>query len=212
MREPFIEEMDDAVFDYMNYQREQHGYMTIQEICELIENGNTIYDPFSVLISRRCKIGTNNYFFPSVSVFCAEEGDITIGNANIFYTNTLITAVNGPISIGSGNQFGEGGFVAKANRPGANITIGDNGRYLGGSSVYGESILGSGSQLLGPVSADSCHLEAGGSWRDSDPHERAGLLKGIGKAQDLLVPKGHVIISRDGNFSIGDMFSQADIR
>ena len=210
MEAAYFEEMDLSLTDQMNILREQHGYMTLPEIMALADRGNIIYDPFSVLISRKCQIGSNNYFFPSVSFFCGEEGELVIGNGNIFYTNSLFTAQNGPIIIGSGNQFGEGGFYAKANREGSNIRIGDYGRYLGGASVYGDSDLGSGSQLLGGVSIDNCRLEEGESYRHPDPNSRAGLLKGYGAARDILVPRGSVIIGKNGVFSIDKIQNQAD--
>ena len=211
MENLYFDAMDVApsLLDKMDDLRNQQGYMTLHEVMNLTERGNVIFDPFSVLISRKCQIGSNNYFFPSISLFCGEEAELIIENGNIFYTNTLFSAEKGPISIGSGNQFGEGGFYAKANREGSNIRIGNNGRYLGGASVYGDSELGSGSQLLGGVSVDNCRLEEGESYRHPDPNVRAGLLKGYGPAKDLLVPRGSVIMAKNGSFSIDNLQNQS---
>ncbi|MCY1707769.1 AraC family transcriptional regulator [Pannonibacter sp. SL95] len=153
-------------------------------------------------------IGTGNIIFPCVSLFCGDQGELSIGDNNTFFSNSLIEAVSGPIVIGSINQFGEGGFSAKTNRPGASIVVGDNGRYLNGAAVFGETILGTGSQILGAITVDSCHLEAGQSYKDADPDLRAGLLKGSGVARDLTVAAGQVILG-NGSFSLNDIKPQA---
>ncbi|MCJ8507437.1 AraC family transcriptional regulator [Rhizobium lemnae] len=188
--------------------RRLRGLMTIGDIEDLVERGNVIFDPFSVLISATAKIGTGNIIFPCVSLFCVDQGELLIGDNNTFFSNSLIEAVSGPIVIGSINQFGEGGFTAKTNRPNARIVIGDNGRYINGASVFGETILGTGSQILGAITVDSCHLEAGHSYKDSDPDLRAGLLKGSGVARNLTVPTGQVILG-NGLFSTNEIKPQA---
>ncbi|WP_141103901.1 hypothetical protein [Rhizobium sp. R634] len=154
--------------------RRSRGLMTIADTGKLTERGNIIFDPFSVLIAADVKIGRDNIIFPCVSLLCRELGELLIGDNNTFYSNSLVEAVSGPISIGSSNQFGEGGFTAKTNRLGARIVIGDHGRYLSGASVFGEATLGTGSQILGAITVDSCHLEAGQSHKESDPDLRGG--------------------------------------
>lgn len=188
--------------------RRSRGLMTIADIQELVERGNVIYDPFSVLIAAKAKIGTRNVIFPCVSLFIDGQGELVIGDNNTFFSNSLIEAVSGPIVVGSFNQFGEGGFTAKTNRPNARIVIGDSGRYLNGAAVFGEATLGSGSQILGAITVDSCHLEAGQSYKDADPDLRAGLLKGAGAARNLTVPTGQVILG-NGSFSLHDIKPQS---
>lgn len=189
--------------------RRTRGIMTIGEIEVLVKKGNTIFDPFSVLISAAAKIGTGNVIFPCVSLFCSGEGDLLIGNGNTFFSNSLVEAAFGPIIIGSSNQFGEGGFTAKTNRPETCIKIANSGRYLNGAAVFGTSALGTGSQILGAITVDSCCLESGESFMDADPDRRAGLLKGFGVARNLTVPAGQVILGA-GLFSISDIRSQND--
>lgn len=193
---------------FINNVRRQHDLMTIEEIEMLVEKGNIIYDPLSVLISTNTKIGTGNIIFPCTSIFCSNKSELSIGNKNIFHSNSFFDAVFGPITIGSNNQFGEGGFTAKTNRAGAKIIIGDNGRYLGGASIFGETILGTGSQILGAINVDSCHLEAGQSYMDADLDRRAGLLKGFGVVRDIIVPAGQVIHG-NGSFSLKDIKPQS---
>ena len=112
------------------------------------------------------------------------------------------------IQIGSGNQFGEGGFTAKANRPGAFIGIANDGRYIGGASVFGSTHLGDGCQLIGAISADSCRLEGGGSWRHGDADMRGALLKGFGPARNLSLKRGQVIDGK-GTFSVDEIKPQS---
>ncbi len=181
-------------FNALNTLRRERGLMTIDEIMALISAGNAILDPFSTLISSGVTLGSGNTLYPCVSLLCADGMQLAMGNGNIFHSNTLIEASMGPVIIGNGNQFGEGGFTAKANRAGAAISIGDTGRYLNGAAVFGETTLGTGSQLLGAVTVDDCHLAPGGSFREPDPDLRAGLLKGSGVARNLTVPAGHVIV------------------
>ncbi len=181
------------VVDYMNDLRRRQGLLTIDEIVALGERGNTIYDPFSVLISRHAVIGRDNVFYPNVTLFCGEDSQLRLRDGNVLHPLTILDAASGPIRIGSGNQFGEGGLTIRCNRPDAAIEVGDDGRYMGGASVFGQTFLGSGSQLLGAIIVDSCRLEAGGSFRTPDPDARAGLLKGHGTARNLTVSQGCVI-------------------
>ena len=189
--------------------RRARGLMTLDQIAALVARGNVVFDPFSTLIAAAARIGTGNVFHPCVTVDCTPGADLVIGDGNLLHANTTLVAETGPIVIGSGNQFGEGGFVAKANRAGADIRIGDHGRYLGGASVYGACRLGAGSQILGAITADDCLLEGGGSFRHPDPDGRAGLLKGAGVARGLTVGLGRVIVG-NGAFRQADEEPQSN--
>lgn len=197
--------MDITIFNRM---RKDNGFMTLDELCGLCEAGNIIYDPFSTLIYKDIKIGKGNIFFPNVILSGKNGNTLEIGDFNMFYSNTTIEASAGPILMGSDNQFGEGGFTVKANRSGAVVKVGHNGRYLGGASVFGVSDLQSGSQILGQITVDSCILESGGDWHEPSPDERAGLLKGFGTASNLIIPRGHVI-NGAGLFMEGDIEHQS---
>lgn len=187
--------------------RRARGLMTIEELAALVGRGNVVFDPFSTLISIAARIGSGNVFHPCVTVACGPGVELTIGDDNVFHSTTAITAETGPVTIGSGNRFGEGGFVARTDRDEAAIEIGDEGRYVGGVSVFGRSRLGSGSQILGAITAQDCELEAGGSFRAPDPDDRAGLLKGAGTARGLRVPRGHVVVGQ-GVFRAADLEPQ----
>jgi hypothetical protein len=193
---------------FLDETRRNHGLMTLEEIKELAQRGNVVFDPFSLLISHSVSIGSGNVFFPNVSLMADNHATLSIKDDNRFHPLTVIEAQSGPIMIGTGNQFGEGGFTARTNRPHAVIHIGDHGRYLGGASVFGQCELGSGSQILGAITSQDCTLEAGLSFKDDDVDQRAGLLKGAGLARSLTVPKGFVI-SAQGDFSIADLKPQS---
>lgn len=188
--------------------RSAQSMLTIKEIVSLIDQGNIIFDPFSVLISSKVRIGTGNIIHSCVSLLTSSEGEISLGDGNTLHPNCSFLAEDAVIKIGSRNQFGEGGFTAKANRKGAHIEISDNGRYLGGASVFGTTKLGNGCQLLGSINVDNCVLEGGGSWGDGDPDERGALLKGIGAARGLSLTRGQVIAGQ-GTFHMDDVKSQS---
>lgn len=178
---------------FMDDARRSRGYLTIPELEDLVGRGNIVFDAFSVLISRGVRIGSGNVFHSGVHMATSASGTIHIGDRNTFHSQTLLECSHGAIAIGSGNQFGEGGFTAKANRPDAAITIGDAGRYVGGASIFGVSRLGTGSQILGAITVDSCTLDAGAPFTNPDPDLRAGLLKGSGTARGITVPTGCVL-------------------
>ncbi|SCY47508.1 hypothetical protein [Microvirga guangxiensis] len=178
--------------------RRTQGFLGVEAVLALAETGNVVLDPFSILIANNARIGASNIFYPGVTIRCVAPGELTIGDGNTFHSGTWLSAEMGTLTIGNSNLFGEGGgFMAKADRAGARIVIGDHGRYQGGASVFGETFLGSGSQLLGMIMVDSCHLAAGGSFRESDPDSRAALLKGQGVARNLRLEVGQVISTRD---------------
>jgi hypothetical protein len=180
-------------FEKLDGVRAEHGYLTLAETFVLIDSGNAVLDPFSLLIGRAVAVGRRNTFYPNVTIACDTAGAIAIGDDNAFHSGTSLFAVGGWIAIGARNQFGEGGFIARADRAGAMIEIGDEGRYLGGAAVYAAAYLGSGSQILGAVAVQDCTLGAGGSHEHSDPDSRGAVLKGVGRARHLSLATGQVI-------------------
>ncbi|MEZ0172622.1 AraC family transcriptional regulator [Microvirga sp. TS319] len=202
-------ELQPSVITRINEARRALGLLDIEAVLALAERGNVILDPFSTLIGAHARIGTGNMFYPCVTLHGSVPGALLIGDGNTFHSGTWLAAETGTITIGDGNLFGEGGgLTAKANRPGARIAIGDHGRYQGGASVFGETTLGSGSQLLGAITVDTCSLAAGGSFRDPDPDCRGALLKGHGTARNLRLGAGQVIAG-SGIFRMEDAKPQS---
>ncbi len=194
-------------FGLLNAARERLGFLDISQTIALNQEGNIVLDPFSTLISRGVRLGSGNVIYPSAILECDAPGILTIGDNNIFRSGTEIAALGGVISIGNGNQFGEGGFFAKANREGARIEIGNSGRYLSGATVVGKTVLGSGSQILGSITADNCELEAGEPYSHPDPDLRAAVLKGQGLARQIKLARGEVI-QGNGRFAREDILRQ----
>ena len=186
--------------------RRARGLLTIEETLALSAHGTVILDPFSILIARSVAIGRDNILHPNVQLVGVAA--LSVGDGNIFHMGTRVEAVTGPIRIGHRNEIGDGGFSARTTSPGARITIGDDGRYHLNCAVTGVCNLGSGSQILGPITVDSCVLGAGGSHRESNADLRGAVLKGTGRARGLSLARGQVI-QGFGVFDIRDVKMQS---
>ena len=69
-------------------------------------------------------------------------------------------------------------------------------------------MLGTGSQVIGPIRVQNCHLGEGDDHTAPDPDTRGGVLKGYGLARGLAVPQGHVIAG-NGTFNLEEMKRQS---
>ncbi len=185
---------------YSDEQRIKRGFYTTAELIENIGQQNTILDEHSVLISKKIIVGHNNLFYPGVIIEQQNEGALRIGDDNIFYPGTYICGSYGIITINNKNEFGPAGVTVRANMPGARIEIGNEGRYCDGASIMGETTLGSGSQILGNITVQSCELAGGGSSKEPNPDKRAAVLKGYGLARGIRLTAGQVI-NGNGNFA-----------
>ncbi len=121
------------MYDQVNAIRKSKGFLSVEQTLLLTEQGNTVLDPFSVLISESANIGDDNLFYPNVIIQSDHSSEITIGSGNVFYPQTLMIAeAGGGVTIGNNNQFGDNGCSVKANLASSVIEIADNGRYLNG--------------------------------------------------------------------------------
>ncbi|MEP3279529.1 MAG: hypothetical protein ABJN26_01390 [Stappiaceae bacterium] len=188
--------------------RRRLGFLSVAETLQLNELGNTIVDPFSTLIGRQVQIGHGNLFYPAVTIECSGEGSVLIGSNNTFHSGTRIQSENGVVEIGDDNQFGDGGFIARSNRSAA-IKIGNGGRYTSGATIVGNTALGSGSQVLGPITVENCELGEGETFAHPDPDLRAAVLKGQGRARGIKISAGEVIAGQ-GPFDPGSVQRQTD--
>ena len=189
-------------------QRSGRGFMSVAQLLEaLTGGGNVVLDPFSTLISQGVDIGRGNTFYPNVIIEATNGGAIMVGTGNVFYPGTMLQADGGTIKIGDRNQLGGGGLNIFANTPEAGVEIGSDGRYMLGADITAPCLLGSGTQILGAISAQNCRLEAGGSYQEADPERRGGVLKGCGRARNLIVKQGEVI-NGHGSFSQSQVESQ----
>jgi carbonic anhydrase/acetyltransferase-like protein (isoleucine patch superfamily) len=169
------------------------GFLSLEETLALANRKAMMPDPCSVLISAGVALGDGMTLWPNVILQASGEGRIGIGAGTVLFPGTRIVASGGEVTIGSGAEIGEeGGFTIKA-EAGAAIEIGDGARLLGGGSLSLSNRIGHGAQILGPIRCQNCRLGDGVSYRDPEPDERGGVLKGSGVARDIEVAQGHVI-------------------
>ena len=176
-------------------QREKAGFLSIRQTLALVDRGNTVFDPWSLLISGTVQIGSGNIFYPNVVVQGREPGALVIGDKNTFNPSTFLDAQEGIILIGDSNLFGDGGVSIKANQSGTTIQIGNGGRYSHGAIVSGQTSLGSGTQILGPVHVENCSLAAGGTFEEENPDKRGAVAKGSGRVRNLNLKRGDVAVA-----------------
>lgn len=189
--------LGDDLLAKIDQQRVLRGFMPISEMLALMtERGSVVLDPFSTLISRGVVIGTGNFLYPNVILQVTNSGSLIVGNDNVLHPGAKLHADSGSITIGDDNEFGDGGVRIKASEIDALIKIGNRGRYMSGAEIVGTCSLGSGSQILGAISAQNCTLEAGHSYKEPDAEKRGGVLKGFGVARNLVVGRGEVLNGR----------------
>ncbi|WP_313134334.1 hypothetical protein [Anaerocolumna sp.] len=179
--------------EIMEKYRLENNFYTLSEMRVLCKD-NTIYDFFSVLISKNVTFGKNNIIYPGVIMEADMESNIAIGNHNVFFNNTHLEAKSsGEIIIGNCNNFMNGGISVRSNMPNSKITFSNNGRYDGRINIFGNCEFGEGSQIIGTINVYNCTLIGGGSYNEKDPDRRAGIIKGFGTAKNIVVNMGMVI-------------------
>jgi carbonic anhydrase/acetyltransferase-like protein (isoleucine patch superfamily) len=154
-----------------------------------------VLDPFSTLISAGTRIGAGTVIYPNVVIQRDETSTLALGSRNVLFPGALLLAANGGrLVIGNECEFGPGTVQVKANRPDADIAIGNGARLLNGCELTGQSQLGDGCQIIGPVQAQSVQLGGGlGGYAWPEPGERGALLKGAGLARGIRLSRGEVI-------------------
>jgi hypothetical protein len=146
-----------------------------------------------VLVSADVQLEAGIVLWPNVILQASDGGRIAVGRGTQLFPGTRIVASGGTVTVGAQAEIGEeGGFTIKAGAGNA-ISIGDGARLLGGGSLALSNRIGRGTQILGPIRCQNCVLGGGGTYRDPEPDERGGVLKGSGVARNVDVPQGHVI-------------------
>jgi carbonic anhydrase/acetyltransferase-like protein (isoleucine patch superfamily) len=185
--------------------RERLCFLSLAETIAFAHRGVLIPDAGSVLISADVLLEDGVVLWPNVILQSSDSGRITVGRDTSLFSGTRIVAAGGPVTIGMGAEIGEeGGFTIEADM-GEIIAIGDGACLLGGGSLNLSNRIGRGAQILGPIRCQNCALGDGGTYRDSEPDERGGVLKGSGVARHVEVPQGHVI-------QAFGLFAEADMR
>ena len=173
--------------------RRRLGFLSLGETIALAQLDILLPDPTSVLVSAGVQLEAGIVLWPNVILQASGGGRIAVGRGTQLFPGTRIVASGGTVRIGVEAKIGEeGGFTIKASA-GDIIGIGDGARLLGGGSLALSNRIGRGAQILGPIRCQNCTLGDGGSYRDQEPDERGGVLKGSGVARNIEVPQGHVI-------------------
>ncbi len=173
--------------------RRRLGFLGVGETAALSEHGVVIPDPASTLVSPDVVLREGVVLWPGTILQTLGAGRLVIGAGTVLFPGTRIVADGGSISIRGGAEIGEeGGFTIRA-MAGETTEVGDGARLLGGGSLTLSNRIGWGAQILGPIRCQSCSLGDGDTYRDPDPDQRGGVLKGSGVARGIIVPQGHVI-------------------
>lgn len=173
--------------------RRSLGFLSLAETTAVTHCGVLIPDPSSVLISADVQLHDGVTLWPNVILQVSDGGRIAVGSRTNLFPGTRIVATGGMVTIGREVEIGEeGGFTIKAGARDI-IEIGDGARLLGGGSLILSNRIGRGAQIVGPIRCQNCTLGDGGTYRDPEPDERGGVLKGSGVARNIDIPKGHVI-------------------
>ncbi|MCG5238427.1 hypothetical protein ACIU1J_16600 [Azospirillum doebereinerae] len=198
--------MVEALVGAANRARERAGFLSVEAVAALADDGVLILDPFSTLVSPDVALAAGVTLWPGTIVQATEGGRVAVGSGTQLFPGTRVVADGGRISIGAATEIGEeGGFTIKTGHSSGVIEIGSHARLLGGGSLALDNSVGDGAQVLGPIRMQNCRLQAGGSHRDPDPDRRGGVLKGSGVARGLTVPTGMVI-------QAFGLFSEAPLR
>ena len=184
------------------------GFLTVDEALRLSSRGVLIPDPVSVLVSPGVELGEGAILWPGTILQVSNGGSIAVGSGTNLFPGARLVAAGGRIDIGTQAEIGEeGGFTIKADS-GIALEVGHGARLLGGGSLIGPNRIGHGAQIIGPIRCQNCTLGDGGTYRDPEPDERGGVLKGSGVARNVEVPLGHVI-QAFGLFAEGIMRRQS---
>jgi hypothetical protein len=169
------------------------GFLGLEDTIALSHRGIILPEPSSVLVSPSVVLEDGVVLWPNVILQISGSGRIAIGRNTVLFPGARIVASGGVVTVGAGVEIGEeGGFTIKA-EAGDTISVGDGVRLLGGGSLARSNRIGRGAQILGPIRCQDCHLGDGDTYRDPEPDERGGVLKGSGVARRVDVPRGHVI-------------------
>jgi acetyltransferase-like isoleucine patch superfamily enzyme len=190
--------------EQMNRAREERGFRPIDEMYELAKE-NTIFNLFSVLISRSVCIGKGNIIYPNVRIENI-AGTIIIGENNNLFNGTTIQNLSGKIEIGNANEIGENAISIKNGQ--GKIEIKDNCRLMNGAQIMDDCYLGNGTQVLGNIKVNGCILADGESYKEKNPNKRGGVLKGFGTAKKLRIEIG-MVINGNGSMTV-DMIERQE--
>ncbi|MFJ9441712.1 hypothetical protein ACIRRH_07550 [Kitasatospora sp. NPDC101235] len=198
---------DQELWHRLDRIRHQRGLLTPGELMLLADQDVVVLDPFSALVSRRVTLQAGTVLYPGVTIECDADSSCTLGPGAVLHGGTRVVATGGGrIAIGRRAQIGEGGAVIKAGA-GETVELGDEVRITNGAELAGGCRLGTGAQILGPISARAVELAAGRPHTHPDPDGRGGVLKGHGRARGIRVGVGEVV-NGNGDFATAPLERQ----
>ncbi|MFI6153259.1 hypothetical protein ACIBCA_11235 [Kitasatospora sp. NPDC051170] len=185
--------VDDRFWQRLDDVRRERGFLTPAETMALVRHEVSVLDPFSVLVSRRARLGPDTVLYPGATIECDERSRCELGPGVVLYGGArLVAGDGGRIVVGRGALIGEGGARIRADGP-DRVYVGDRARISNGAELSGDCRVGDGAQVLGPISVRDVELAAGGPHTHPDPDGRGGVLKGYGRAHGLRVGRGEVL-------------------
>ncbi|QQD77526.1 hypothetical protein I8920_07360 [Curtobacterium sp. YC1] len=172
--------------------RRAAGFLTEREVAALAPDV-LVLDPTSALIGRDVTVGTGTVVHPSATLQTRAGGSAVIGSGvRIGPGPVTIVATAASVRIGDGVELGPGPVTIVAT--GSDVEIGSGARLTAGCLVEAPSTIGTGAQVLGPVSVRDVVLGAGGDHHEPDPDRRGGVVKGAGLVRGVRVGRGEVVV------------------
>jgi len=165
--------LSDLLVAAANRARGCAGFLPVEAVAALADDGILVLDPFSTLVSQGVTLAAGVTLWPGTIIQATEGGEVTVDSGTRLFPGTRIVAAGARVTIGADTEIGEeGGFTIKADHLDGLIEIGSRVRLLGAGSLALDNHIGDGAQVLGAIRMQNCRLQAGGSHRDPDPDRR----------------------------------------
>lgn len=172
--------------------RRAAGFLTVRQVAALAPEVRVL-DPASVLIGVGVSVLPGVELYPSTTLETRHGGVITLAaGARLGPGPVTVVASASAVHIGEGAELGPGPVTIVAD--GSDVVIGRGARLTAGCLVEGPARIGSGAQVLGPVSLRDVELADGGDHREPDPDHRGGVVKGVGPVRGVRVGTGEVVV------------------
>jgi hypothetical protein len=159
--------------------RRAAGFLTVRQVAALAPEVRVL-DPASVLIGVGVSVLPGVELYPSTTLETRHGGVITLAaGARLGPGPVTVVASASAVHIGEDAELGPGPVTIVAD---------------GSDVVEGPARIGSGAQVLGPVSLRDVELADGGDHREPDPDHRGGVVKGVGPVRGVRVGLGEVVV------------------
>ncbi|MBT1596135.1 MULTISPECIES: hypothetical protein [Curtobacterium] len=172
--------------------RRAAGFLPVHEVAALAPDVRVL-DPGSVLIGAGVTVLPGAVLYPSTTLETRDGGLISVASgARLGPGPVTIVASAATVHVGEDAELGPGPVTIIAT--GSDVVVGGRARLTAGCLVEGPARIGSGAQVLGPVSVRDVELADGGDHREPDPDHRGGVVKGTGPVRGVRVGVGEVVV------------------